>query len=68
MIKKRAKTIYINSDVVEQLGDCNFSERVNELIIKGLEYEKNGDNLTMRKIIEFLLQSYNSKHPNSPIN
>ena len=51
-MSKIAKTIYIEEELIRKIGEGVFTERVNDLIIKGLEYEKNGDKINMRKIID----------------
>jgi hypothetical protein len=67
-MEKIAKTIYIKKDLIEEIGEGNFSERVNDLIVKGLVYEKNGDKATFRSSVEYLLQYYNKHNPSKPIN
>ena len=63
-MSKVAKTIYVEKDLIKKIGEGVFTERVNDLIIKGLEYERNGEKINMRKVIEYLLDRYNSNPSN----
>ena len=68
-----AKMIYFSGDTFEQAtegtGKGDASKRINELILKGIAYEKNDgrNKLGMREAVEFLYKSYNKKNPDNPI-
>ena len=63
-MSKVAKTIYVEKELIKKIGEGIFTERVNDLIIKGLEYERSGERINMRKVIEYLLAKYN-KNPSN---
>lgn len=63
----KIKTIYFEDELIEKIGKTkNFSERVKDLIRKGLAVEKKGADMTMRDLLESVVIKYNEK-AKSPI-
>lgn len=66
----KAKTIYLPEELIEKIttksATNNFSNRVQELIEKGLIYESKGGEEGVREAIISLVKSYNKK-TNNPI-
>lgn len=66
----KAKTIYIQDDllnrVMENSSSKKFSNRVQDLLEKGLLYESKGDEMGVRESILALVKAYN-KRTNKPI-
>ena len=49
----KMKTIYFEDDLLTEIGETkNFSERVKELIRKGLQIEKKGNEMSMSQLLE----------------
>lgn len=65
---KISKTIYIENELLKEIGEGKFTDRINDLIQKGLLYEKNGDKITLRSSIEYLVNYYNTHTTSKPIN
>jgi hypothetical protein len=62
------KTIYITEERLEELGEYkNFSHRVNDLILKGLQYEKDNGKITLEQALGYFNNLYRRKHPNKPL-
>ena len=63
----KMKTIYFDDELLEQIGETkNFSERIKELVVKGLQLEQKGNELTMSQLLETFVKKYNAK-TNKPV-
>ena len=63
----KIKTIYFEDDLIEQIGETkNFSERVKELIRKGLYAEKKGEEMSMHDLLESFVKKFN-KNAKRPV-
>ena len=63
----KMKTIYFEDDLLTEIGETkNFSERVKELIRKGLQIEKKGNEMSMSQLLEAFVKKYNA-HSKTPI-
>ena len=60
MIKGTQKVIYLDNDIIEEIQkrEGSFSRNVNDLIRKGLRFEYEGRNMTLKEIIEELNRAY----------
>ena len=61
----KVKTIYLEDEMITEImtnaGNLSFSERVRELISKGLKYEQGTNDLSIRDLITALGRAYNKK-------
>ena len=59
------KTIYFEDELIKEVlansSAKNFSERVKELIRKGLAVEEKGEDLSFRDHLEWAVKRYNEK-------
>lgn len=63
----KMKTIYFDDELLSQIGETkNFSERVKELVAKGLQLEQKGNELSMSQLLETFVKKYNVK-TNKPV-
>ena len=61
----KIKTIYFEEELIEKIGETkNFSERVKDLIRKGLSAEKKGADMSMHDLLESVVLKYNEKAKN----
>ena len=52
--------------VIQRANGANLSDTLNELILKGLEYDNKIKKLTSLDIVEWMLMGYNKNHPEAP--
>lgn len=63
------KTIYVPNTLIEKLGSyTSFSQRIIDLVQKGLLYEQGKTNkVTLREALGFFNDLYRKKHPDEPL-
>lgn len=67
---KVIKTFYMDRELLKIINEenpkINLSEKLNELIRKGLQYDSKYKKITQRDIIEYQMRKYFKEHPEAP--
>ena len=67
---KIIKTFYMDKRLLKIINDqypnVNLSEKLNELIEKGLKYDTKFNKLTQKDVIEWQLRTYYKNNPEAP--
>ena len=64
------KTIYFTEGLIEKIGEAkSFSQRVIDLVQKGIEYESKSENnkITLEQALGYFNWQYKKKHPQNDL-